>query len=453
MDAGEQSATAAAEMEMDFSHGGVLPSFEFAFNSANFSERQLRIEIVGDDTPGSGGGSIADQARRREEKGDEGQSIVSSSMMMEENALMELLSFMYSGKLTTTQPGLLLNILMAADKFEVVSCIRHCTQLLKSLPMTKESAVLYLDHPFSISLVAEVQHLIDAAKQFLVNKYKDLTELPDELMEMPLAVIETIFSSTELQITYEDTIYDFLLEWACKHYQESEARNMIWNSRLLPLVRFCHMSWTGLHDILTCTHNDRDLEQTTKRITDVLLHKAYPAHTQASLAADAATSWQVPQRAYMCKPLKMVEFDRPCPQVIAYMDLTREECSRLFPSKDICSHLFRLGGRDFYLAASCEMDEQSTLYSFGFWIAVDSMKGSTCLTVRYEFATRTGSSGKFVCKRKANVDITDNCMYGCEDLFDVSWSRFIANDNLFINDVLHLRADLTLPEQPELQTS
>uniref|UniRef100_A0A453MDD0 Uncharacterized protein n=1 Tax=Aegilops tauschii subsp. strangulata TaxID=200361 RepID=A0A453MDD0_AEGTS len=219
----------------------------------------------------------------------------------EENALMELLSFMYSGKLTTTQPGLLLNILMAADKFEVVSCIRHCTQLLKSLPMTKESAVLYLDHPFSISLVAEVQHLIDAAKQFLVNKYKDLTELPDELMEMPLAVIETIFSSTELQIT-------------------------------------------------------------------------------------------------------------------------------------------------------CEMDEQSTLYSFGFWIAVDSMKGSTCLTVRYEFATRTGSSGKFVCKRKANVDITDNCMYGCEDLFDVSWSRFIANDNLFINDVLHLRADLTLPEQPELQT-
>lgn len=69
MDAGEQSATAAAEMEMDFSHGGVLPSFEFAFNSANFSERQLRIEIVGDDTPGSGGGSIADQARRREEKG------------------------------------------------------------------------------------------------------------------------------------------------------------------------------------------------------------------------------------------------------------------------------------------------------------------------------------------------------------------------------------------------
>lgn len=89
---------------------------------------------------------------------------------------MELLSFMYRGKLTTTQPSLLLDISMIADKFEVVSCVRHCTQLLKSLPMTTKSAMLYLDHQCSISLVAEVEYLIDAAKQFLVNKYKDLTE-------------------------------------------------------------------------------------------------------------------------------------------------------------------------------------------------------------------------------------------------------------------------------------
>lgn len=123
--------------------------------------------------------------------------------------------------------------------------------------------------------------------------------LPAELMDMPLAVIETIFSSTDLQIPYEDDVYDFLLKWACKHYQESEERNMIWNSRLLPLVRFCHMSWTGLHNILARVDDEIDLEQTTKRITDVLLHKAYPAHTQGSLAADPATSWQVPKRAYV----------------------------------------------------------------------------------------------------------------------------------------------------------
>ena len=75
----------------------------------------------------------------------------------EENDLMVLLSFMYSGKLTTSEPALLLGILMAADKFEVRSCMRHCSQLLTSLPMTTESALLYLDHPCSMSLAAEIQ--------------------------------------------------------------------------------------------------------------------------------------------------------------------------------------------------------------------------------------------------------------------------------------------------------
>jgi hypothetical protein len=66
-----------------------------------------------------------------------------------------------------------LDILMAADKFEVLSCIMHCNQLLTSLPMTTESALLYLDHPCSMSLAAELQHLTDSAKEFLANKYND----------------------------------------------------------------------------------------------------------------------------------------------------------------------------------------------------------------------------------------------------------------------------------------
>jgi len=89
---------------------------------------------------------------------------------------MELLSFMYSGKLTTNQPTLLVDILMIADKFELVSCMRHCSQLLRSLPMTTESALLYLDLPSSISMATAVQPLTDTAKEFLANKYKDLTK-------------------------------------------------------------------------------------------------------------------------------------------------------------------------------------------------------------------------------------------------------------------------------------
>uniref|UniRef100_N1R352 Uncharacterized protein n=1 Tax=Aegilops tauschii TaxID=37682 RepID=N1R352_AEGTA len=209
----------------------------------------------------------------------------------EENALMELLSFMYSGKLTSARPTLLLDILIAADKFE------H----------------------------------------------------RDELIDMPLSAIEAIFLSNDINVKTEDGIYSFLLEWARKQYPDSEERHKVWSSRLLPLVRFSHMSWKKLHQVLACSDDDIDHEQTTKRITNMLLHKAYPAHHQVVLAAEATACWQVPQRAYRFKRLKVIEFDRPCPHIIVYLDLTREECSRLFPKGEIFSHLFHLAGQNFCL--------------------------------------------------------------------------------------------------------
>lgn len=62
-------------MDPDFSRASGGPSFEFAFNSVNFSDRVLRIEIVaGDDAPGAKGAagegcsSIADWARHRKRR-------------------------------------------------------------------------------------------------------------------------------------------------------------------------------------------------------------------------------------------------------------------------------------------------------------------------------------------------------------------------------------------------
>ena len=76
--AGRDASTAAGEAEMDpdFSPGDGGPSFEFAFNSVNFSDRVLRIEVVAsDDAPGSchdvAGGSLADWARHRKRRREE----------------------------------------------------------------------------------------------------------------------------------------------------------------------------------------------------------------------------------------------------------------------------------------------------------------------------------------------------------------------------------------------
>jgi hypothetical protein len=64
-------------MEPDFSRssGGGGPNFEFAFNSVNFSDRVLRIEVVADPPEikaGSGGcSSLADWARQRKRRREE----------------------------------------------------------------------------------------------------------------------------------------------------------------------------------------------------------------------------------------------------------------------------------------------------------------------------------------------------------------------------------------------
>lgn len=89
---------------------------------------------------------------------------------------MELLNFMYSTKLSINTAPALLDVLMAADKFEVASCMRHCSRSLRSLPMTPESALLYLDLPSSVLMADAVQPLTDAAKQFLAVRYKDISK-------------------------------------------------------------------------------------------------------------------------------------------------------------------------------------------------------------------------------------------------------------------------------------
>ncbi|KAL8556665.1 hypothetical protein ACS0TY_004202 [Phlomoides rotata] len=92
---------------------------------------------------------------------------------LEEASLMDLLKYVYSNNLPNSLNGLL-DLLVRADKFEVASCLRDCTRSLQNLPMTYESASLYLDLPPSLLVSPIIEPLTDAAKQFLIANFKDL---------------------------------------------------------------------------------------------------------------------------------------------------------------------------------------------------------------------------------------------------------------------------------------
>ncbi|KAH6779939.1 POZ/BTB G-protein 1 [Perilla frutescens var. hirtella] len=362
----------------------------------------------------------------------------------EESALMELLNFMYSNTLSINTAPALLDVLMAADKYEVVSCMRYCSHRLRNLPMTPESALVYLDLPFSILMADAVQPLTDAAKHFLAARYKDISKYPDEIMNLPLAGIEAILSSDDLQVASEDAVYDLVLKWARFRYPKLEERRGILCSYLGSYIRYPYMTCRKLKKLLTCHDFDHDFA--TKVVVDALFFKAEAPHRQRTHASEESTSTsrRFVERAYKYRPVKVIEFELPRQQCVVYLDLKREECANLFPSGRVYSQAFHLGGQGFFLSAHCNMDQQSSFHCFGLFLGMQE-KGSVSFAVDYEFAARSKPTEEFISKYKGNYTFTGGKAVGYRNLFSIPWTSFIAEDSLyFINGILHLRAELTI---------
>ncbi|CAI0414798.1 unnamed protein product [Linum tenue] len=485
-------------MDSDFSptrtSGSSADSdFGFAFNDRNFSDRVLKIEIIPDlpDTKSDGDGCItlAEWARNRKRRREEikkenvaeviGQSaeqvlnlnvpdveetlaydnqdeevvaMIEESAAdgglnlneQEEAALMELLNFMYSNTLSSTTPTALLDVLMAADKFEVVSCMRYCSRLLRNLPMTSESALLYLELPSTVLMAEAVQPLTDAAKQFLAGRYKDMSKFQDEVLNLPLAGIEAVLASDDLQVASEDAVYDFVLKWARIQYPRLEERRDVLGTRLVRLIRFAFMTCRKLRKVLTC--NDFDHDVASKVVLDALFFKGETPYRQRALALEEANApyRRLVERSYKYRPVKVVEFDLPRQQCVVYLDLKRDECTHLFPAGRVYSQAFHLGGQGFFLSAHCNMDQQSSFHCFGLFLGMQE-KGSVSFAVDYEFAARSKPTDEFVSKYKGNYTFTGGKAVGYRNLFGVPWEAFMAEDSpFFINSILHLRAELTI---------
>ncbi|KAK4761534.1 hypothetical protein SAY87_029418 [Trapa incisa] len=362
----------------------------------------------------------------------------------EEAALMDLLNYMYSNTLSTAQPTAVLDVLMAADKFEVASCMRYCSKLLRTLPMTSESALLYLDLPSTVQMADAVQPLTDAAKQFLAARYKDVAKFQEEVLNLPLSGIEAVLSSDDLQVASEDAVYDFVLKWARMHYPKLEERRSVLGSQLGRLVRFPFMTCRKLKKVLTC--NDLDHELASKVVLDALFFKAEAPYRQRSLAAEEANSHcrRFIERAYKYRPVKVVEFELPRQQCVVYLDLKKEECANLFPTGRVYSQAFHLGGQGFFLSAHCNMDQQSSFHCFGLFLGMQE-KGSVSFAVDYEFAARAKPNEEFVSKYRGNYTFTGGKAVGYRNLFGIKWTDFMAEDSAyFLNGTLHLRAELTI---------
>ncbi|KAJ0246493.1 BTB/POZ domain-containing protein [Hirschfeldia incana] len=364
----------------------------------------------------------------------------------EEAGLMELLNFMYTNTVSVTTPPALLDVLMAADKFEVASCMRYCSRLLRNMPMTTESALLYLELPSTVVTAASLQPLTDAAKMFIATRFKDITKSKGEFMSLPLAGVEAVVSSDDLQVASEDAVYELILKWARAHYPSLEERREILGSRLAHSIRFPLMSCRKLKKVLTCS--DFGHEIASKLVLEALFFKAEAPHRQRSLAEQEAASASVHrrlvERAYSYRPVKVLEFEFPRKQCVVYLDLKREECIGLFPSERVYSQAFHLGGQGFFLSAHCNMDQQSSLPCFGLFLGMQE-KGPASFGVDYEFSVRSKPSEQFLSKYIGSYTFPGGKAVGYRNLFGIPWTSFVGEDSVyFINGILHLKVELTI---------
>lgn len=373
----------------------------------------------------------------------------------EEAALMELLNFMYNDTLSPSMrtPFSLLEILMAADKFDVASCMGYCSQRLSKFPMTFDFALSYLDLPSSVLHAAELQQLTNSAKQFIAGQFRDIKKFENQVLDLPLAGIEAILSSDDIQVPSEDVVYDLVLKWAEVHYPQLEERRGVMETRLRHLIRFPYMTSLKLKNITTDTSFSPAVA--SEIVLEALFFKTETPYRQRQLASgrDVAgenivnTDQRFVERAYLDRPVQVVELVLPRHHCVAYLNLKREECVCLSPDEWLCSEPFYLGTQGFYLSASCNMERQNQSLSqcFGLYLGMLE-KGSPSFAVDYEFAgwSKEEENYKTRSKRRSHTFTGGRCI-GFSNLFKTTWAAFIADDSpYFINGILHLRAVVSI---------
>ncbi|KAK1284498.1 BTB/POZ domain-containing protein [Acorus calamus] len=325
-------------------------SFEFAFNNPYFSERTFRIEITDEKLVDNQINYITTRLKKRKinkkqvQEADEDEVENKVLSMHVNSALLAVKSpFFYklfsngmrdsNNKYETTlklkaseeTPFKELLHFMYCDKYEVIQCMKYCVLLLLKLPMTQESALLYLDLPSSVSTNMEVQQLMDASKKHLVAGFNDRDAPRDELVNLSMAGLEVILSSDDILPNSEDEICDFLIDWARHNYLKLVERRVALSSLLIRFVRFPYLSCTRMRELLEC--KDIDKVALLERITDSLLFKEENLISKHELTSMDSTQKQFMQRSYNWRPVKVVESESPSQHSVVFFDFSRSECA------------------------------------------------------------------------------------------------------------------------------
>eukprot|EP00249_Psilotum_nudum_P011290 c23081_g1_i1 orf=237-1730(-) len=355
-------------------------------------------------------------------------------------AVMDLLRYIYSGRVQANTGNELLNVIEAAEKFGAIYCIKYCVRLLLISPMTIKLAMMVMRLPVTVLQNDAVRPLAQAAILLLIEYFKDFKRNNQEALTLPLEGVKALLVSDLLEVESEDEVYDFVMAWARAHYVNVEERVTVMANSLLHLIRFPMMTIGKLRDL----QREKDIEHSiiSHFVSEAFVYKAELLHRQKQMAKLETQTRRFIDRAYKKIPIRVIEFDKPYRHYILYLSMKRKACTLLPLPGQLASENFDLEYGTFYLICQRVVGLQQEMFRLD--VRVQSLNSLT-----YKLECKFAARSKAMRLDFYNLHTTTHAYKdgesgtGLSDPYKTYWSSFVAESSpYFIDDVLSLRIEI-----------
>ncbi|KAJ4846283.1 hypothetical protein Tsubulata_008804 [Turnera subulata] len=362
-------------------------------------------------------------------------------------AFLELINFLY-GKRSTyeTSPFALFYLLAAAIFYEVESCVTYCCKLLRNL-LSLHSLPFYFccNYLYMKGRNKEALLLFDDAKKFLLSQHlllqdKQSSELA---LHLPLNAVQVLLSSDDLLVESEDQVLLFVLEWARHRYPKLEERRQILSSHVGGLIRFSHVSSERLKEILS--YDDFDPHFLRRMVSEALQSRV---ESGCQISSNSSLGAVAHPRGRLLHPVKVVELGSPTTGSMVSLELKREECAVLSPTRVIISQPFSIAKREY--ALSLYVDDAKGRLGVSIFVR---RKESERVSFRWELAAVMKAlqdlvilgADSIVSRSKydgiqSEHDVEEFREHSLgTNMFGIPWAEFISDDSpYFINGIFRL---------------
>lgn len=140
-------------------------------------------------------------------------------------------------------------LLCLADRFAISSCMEPLAEALKRFPSNLSDCLLVLGLPDSLKLDKAVQPVVEQCRSYLAQQFQDVILKFADFLSLSVEGVKVVLDSDALNVSYEEEVFQILLRWLEKNYQDPEEQKAVIED-IIEVVRFPWMTGDFLMDVV-----------------------------------------------------------------------------------------------------------------------------------------------------------------------------------------------------------